>query len=270
MKLHYKTYFEHKTPAASPNETIVIVPGLFGSVGNWKGFATKLSRFAPVVVIDQRNHGLSEHSPENSYFDLTADLLELLDDLGLKRINLCGHSMGGKTAMTFALTHSERLNSLIVLDIAPVTYSHSHAPLLEALQSINLAAVKSRSDVEQQLEAAIPDKSTRLFIMLSLTKQKGEFKWRLNLKGLYDNLPLIGGFPNDELRHQVFEGDCLFLKGADSDYLEPKYYDSVYSFFTKAGIETVSDAGHWLHIDQQQTVIQKIVSFLDIDQEYAK
>jgi len=262
MKLHHQTYFEHQPLTGSKVTPVVIIPGLFGAVGNWRSFAKRLSQHAPVIVIDQRNHGQSPHSPDNSYADCVDDVLELLDDFNLERASLCGHSMGGKTAMTFALTYPERLDKLLVLDIAPVAYSHSHASVLEALKRVDLTAMTSRAEVEKQLATSIEDKSVRLFIMLSLSSKNGGFFWRINIDGLYQNLTLISGFPHQTLSHKNYSKSCLFIKGEQSDYVHRRHYEIIGRLFPAASIETISEAGHWLHIEQPDAVLNKVVKFL--------
>ena len=263
MKLFYQTYFDSVESSSSEDlSAVLIIPGLFGSTANWRGFAKQLAKHRRVIVIDQRNHGQSPHADANSYLDLVADIVELLDDLGIHKITLCGHSMGGKTAMTFALTQPQRLDQLIVLDIAPVAYDHSHAPILEALQNTDLSEFTSRSEVEQALSQKISDKSTRLFIMLSLTGRAGEFAWRLNVDALLANLPAISGFPNHVSEGTPFAKECLFVKGGQSEYVNQRHYESIYQLFPSAIISTVERAGHWLHIEQQQAVLENVLNFL--------
>ena len=262
MKLFYQSYFEHYTPEQSPYATVIIIPGLFGSTGNWRSFAKQLSQYASVIVLDQRNHGNSPHSPQNSYIDLADDLGELVTDLGLSKVTLCGHSMGGKTAMTFALANPHLIEKLIVLDIAPVEYEHSHAAMLEGLLAVDLEGVGSRSEVEKSLISAIPDKGTRMFIMLSLKKSDEGYFWCLNLQALYDNLGHIGGFPTNNFTDVSFDQPCLFVKGAKSDYLLEKHKESLFRYFPKAIIETIDGAAHWLHIDKPREVFDEILAFI--------
>lgn len=70
------------------------------------------------MTVDARNHGESPHTDVIDYKSMSADVVQLLTDLGLQRVNILGHSMGGKTAMTLALTQvrcSSHINALRVL-----------------------------------------------------------------------------------------------------------------------------------------------------------
>lgn len=267
MKLYYQTYFDLVAPDYTQehqeSSPVLIIPGLFGSTANWRGFAKRLALRRRVIVVDQRNHGQSPHAPDNAYFDLVDDLVDLLDELKIDKVTLCGHSMGGKTAMVFALTQASRLDRLIVLDIAPVAYEHSHAPILQALKALDLSELRSRSAVDQALSANITDKGTRLFILLSLTGSAGSYRWRLNVDALLENLPLISGFPDERINEFVYTKDCLFVKGGDSDYVNEVYYERIRELFPAAVITEVDGAGHWLHIDQAEAVLTQVLTFLE-------
>ena len=80
-----------------------------------------------VIIPDLRNHGDSFRAERMDYKAMAQDLLNLLDYLGIEKTHLLGHSMGGKAAMVFAHEYSQRLGKLIVADIAPIGYSHSHS-----------------------------------------------------------------------------------------------------------------------------------------------
>lgn len=243
---------------------VVIIPGLFGSTANWRSFAKQLGEHCPVMVVDQRNHGRSPHADSHSYIDMVRDLLELLDLHGLDSVHLCGHSMGGKVAMVFALLHPERVQNLAVLDIAPVEYQHTHAPYLEKMIALDLDTLESRSAADNRLADAIPDTSTRLFLLQSLTGSKGNFSWRLNLPVLLKELPKILGFPSSELDSMTSTGETIFIKGEQSDYLKKIHHNEVLKYFPSANFLAISQAGHWLHAEQPQAVLTAIVNFLQL------
>ena len=103
---------------------VVCLHGLLGSGRNWVGVASALAAGFEVVLPDLRNHGASPWSDEVGYPAMADDVAGLLDALGLASARLVGHSMGGKVAMTLALTAPERVERLVVVDIAPVPYAH--------------------------------------------------------------------------------------------------------------------------------------------------
>ncbi|GHA08708.1 esterase [Arenicella chitinivorans] len=265
MNLHYEAYPEALSAFDSTTPPVVILPGLFGSTTNWRGFAKKLARSAPVVVLDQRNHGRSPHANTHSYQDMVDDLLAFLDHHNLNQIILCGHSMGGKVAMLFAHQHPDRLSKLAVLDIAPVIYRHSHVDFVRAMLEIDLARLNSRSDADRQLSSAIKDTATRLFLLQSLVGSPGDYEWRLNLPVLLEYMPQIVGFPESALDHSVVSVPALFLYGENSNYVKAQHHDLIRQHFSQAEFESVPNAGHWLHAEQPKRVLQALLGFIQRD-----
>lgn len=266
MKLYYQHYSEaaNSEIALSQSEQppVIIIPGLFGSTTNWRSFAKKLSANHHVIVIDQRNHGRSPHADSQSYFDMSDDLLELINILELEKVILCGHSMGGKTAMVFALLHPERVGKLAVLDIAPVAYPHSHAPFLDALLDIDLSQLESRSAADKALKTAIPETSTRLFLLQSLVGRANNYQWRLNLPVLRSEMDKVVGFPSDQLKEYSSSVEARFIYGLNSTYISEKDRPLINKFFPKADFAGIANAGHWLHVEQPQRVLDALNEFL--------
>ncbi len=115
MKLSYKQY-------SSTGKPLIILHGLFGQQGNWTAHAKAFAENYKVYGFDARNHGQSPHAETMSYPQMAEDIVETMDALRISNADLIGHSMGGKIAMQLALNYPERVNKLVVVDIAPVIY----------------------------------------------------------------------------------------------------------------------------------------------------
>ena len=135
---------------------LVVLHGLFGSSGNWRGVARALAGTHTVVSVDLRNHGASPWADSMDYVEMADDVLQLIDRLELKRPAVIGHSMGGKVAMALALRRPARIARLIVVDIAPVSYADTLTPFAEAMRSADVMAAASRSEVQRRLQQAVP------------------------------------------------------------------------------------------------------------------
>jgi pimeloyl-ACP methyl ester carboxylesterase len=83
-----------------------------------------------VHLLDARNHGKSFHSEEFSYEIMSQDVIDYADDQGIEKFDLLGHSMGGKTAQFVAQQFPERVDRLIVVDIASKAYPPHHTEIL--------------------------------------------------------------------------------------------------------------------------------------------
>ena len=141
-------------------KAFVILHGFLGMGDNWKALANQFAEEGyEIHLVDQRNHGRSFHSDTFNYEVLAEDLKEYCAAHNLEKIILLGHSMGGKTAMLFAMRYPELLDKLIVADIAPKYYAPHHQKILEGLNvlSENEAARKSRGEADAFLEQYIKD-----------------------------------------------------------------------------------------------------------------
>jgi pimeloyl-ACP methyl ester carboxylesterase len=97
---------------------LVFVHGLAASRAFWFAqYALPLQDRYRCTMYDLRGHGYSERAPDGySSTALAADLAALLDDLGIERCRLVGHSYGGGIALEYAASHPERVDALCVMD----------------------------------------------------------------------------------------------------------------------------------------------------------
>ncbi|MGR3342082.1 MAG: alpha/beta fold hydrolase [Paracoccaceae bacterium] len=222
---------------------LLIAHGLYGSARNWGAIAKRLSDERQVVAVDMRNHGQSEWFHTHSYDDLAGDLAEVIAAHGGK-MDVLGHSMGGKAAMVLTLKYPAMVRRMVIADIAPTAYNHTQIHLIYAMNKVDLSAVERRSDVDAQL-AQIDDSVLRSFLLQSLDLK--EKKWRLNLETLAAEMDKIIGFPQVAGR---FEGDVLFLSGSDSEYVSRGDRPRIKALFPKAKFARIPGAGHWLHAEK--------------------
>jgi len=247
--------------AAGDGPPLVIAHGLFGSARNWNVIAKRLAEARPVLAVDMRNHGDSPWADSHGYRDLAADLAEVIAGLG-GRADVLGHSMGGKAAMALALTRPAMLRKLVVADIAPVAYGHSQTHLIAAMRALPLDSVASRGDADRLLAPAVPDASTRAFLLQSLDiKADGGPRWRLNLDVLEAEMDRITGWPDD--LDGRFDGPALFLSGAASDYVRPEARGRIKARFPAAVMAKIPGAGHWLHAEKPREFEAAVAAFLD-------
>jgi len=242
-------------------EPLIILHGVFGSLDNWQSIGKSLAENHTVYLVDQRNHGLSFHSDEFNYELMAEDLGELMSSESLNRINILGHSMGGKTAMYFACSHPKEVKKLMVIDIAPKKYPPHHKQIFEGFKSVNLKQVETRKDAEKQMESIISNFGVRQFILKNLKRQTdGSWEWKLNLDAIEKNAENIGAPLPEDFR---FEGETLFVAGEKSDYILSSDQPIIRKHFPKAAVETVPEAGHWVHAEKPSELYSLVSQFLN-------
>lgn len=253
MQLHYQTLGQ--------GQPLILLHGLFGSADNWSTVARHLSKTHQVISVDLRNHGRSPHSESQSYTDMAQDLLELCDALNLNTTHLLGHSLGGKVAMQFATQYPERIDQLIIVDMAMREYPSSHTHLIDAMLSVDLPNMKSRSEVDQALRDSIKETMVRNFLLMNIVPTDNgdnRLMWRINLAGLKANYPALREAVCQQAR---YDKPCLFIRGELSDYINAEDIDQIKTCFINAQFTSLP-TDHWVHAEQPQSFIKLVSKFI--------
>ena len=252
-----------------------ILHGLYGSGDNWITVGKKLSETFEVYLVDQRNHGRSPHDPVHTYEAMADDLKELMDTLGIEKATVLGHSMGGKTAMFFAAKYRTMVSNLIVVDIAPKTYTEeereakeitNHRFILETMEKADFSQIKTRTELDELLQPKIQSGSIRQFVMKNVKRNKQNgFYWTLNVHGLKLNLGnILAGLNVDAFNKTggVKNFPVLFVRGGLSNYIVDEDVRSIRSIFPYSELVTIDQAGHWVHAEQPERLHQAIMDFI--------
>lgn len=240
-------------------QPLVIMHGVFGMSDNWQTLGRRWSESYQVHMLDMRNHGRSPHSEDFSYDLMADDLVEYLDDHDISEAYILGHSMGGKVAMLFATLNEDRTSKLVVADIAPRPYPPHHQEIIEALSSLPLDSIQSRSEAEELF--SISNYGIRQFLLKNLYwKSSDRLDWRFNLPVIAREINKVG----EALPPQaIYQGPSLFIRGGNSDYIRDEDLEEIELHFPDCRLLTVENAGHWLHAEQPDDFYSKVTAFLE-------
>jgi esterase len=240
---------------------MIILHGLFGSCDNWLTISKVIAdQGFSVYAVDQRNHGRSPHADTHSYPELADDLHEFLQQQGLEKPILVGHSMGGKTVMQYAMQYPGSFSELVVVDIAPKYYPVHHIEILKGLKAIPLDTLQSRNQADEILSQYESGLSVRQFLLKNLYRNdEGGFAWRLNLPVIEKNIEIIG---NDLVNVRTVTEPTLFIRGTASHYVKDSDIPHINEIFTNAQIDTIEGAGHWVQAEQPEAFVKSLVNFL--------
>ena len=244
-------------PSDAPN--LIILHGLLGTSDNWITLGKQFASRFHVHLIDQRNHGRSAHNDDHSYESMAADLLLFMDEQGIAKASIIGHSMGGKTAMMFAHHHPDRMEKLVVADMAARAYAPHHQPIFEALMTAPVQEAESRETIETHLMSHLNDSTVVAFLMKNLRREAvGGFHWRPNVHVLHRKLAEVVG----KVPLAVHTIPTLVIYGGQSNYVNPA--DLIEFEQTCLQLETheISQAGHWLHASHPAEFFEVVEHFL--------
>lgn len=252
MKLHYRSLGE--------GAPLIVLHGLLGSLDNWQPLARRFAAQFKVFAVDLRNHGQSPHSDHIGYDAMADDLCEFMQTHGLAPAHVLGHSMGGKVAMRFALSHLESVDKLVVVDVAPRAYPPRHVRTLEALLALNLHAFHRRDELDAELAKSVEDVAVRRFLLKNVGRDAaGGFRWKANVRGLWENWEdLTGAVTGDT----PFSKPTLFVRGEKSDYIRDVDFNSIRKLFPRAEFCTIAGASHWVHTDAPEEFARAVQEFL--------
>ncbi len=238
---------------------LIILHGLFGSLDNWMTFAKVMAEQHTVYLVDQRNHGNSPHAQDHNYEAMADDLLAFFEEHNIEEAKIIGHSMGGKTAMQFAAENPDKVVKLVVVDIAPKQYPVHHHEIIEALERVDLAALKSRGEADAALQMSLKDIGVRQFLLKGLARSKEGFRWKFNLEVLKDQIENVVAALDPQLG---YDGQSLFIRGALSNYIMEKDTALIKNQFPEAHVVTIENAGHWIHAEQPEAFLKAIQKFI--------
>ncbi len=238
---------------------IIIMHGLMGMLDNWLAPARLLEDDFQCILVDMRNHGHSPKSMEHNYSVMVDDVIHLMDHLNLNEAIILGHSMGGKVAIKLAQEHPNRVSKLIVADIGPKFYPVHHQDVLAALREVPVEKLDLRTEAESYMLKHLSEPNVRQFLMKSLYRpERGSFGWRFNLDAIEQNIEQVG----KALEELDFEGETLFIRGGNSNYILDEDWPDIKLLFPNAYLATIDGAGHWLHAEKSNEFVDAVKDFL--------
>ncbi len=253
MNLYYRELGEGNPP-------IVILHGVFGSCDNWLTVSKGLAESNKIYLLDARNHGQSPHSDEFSYEVMADDLYAFIQEHQLVQPVIIGHSMGGKTVMTFACKYPDVFSKMVVVDISPRYYKPHHQSILAGLSAIHLETLQSRQEADEILKNYEPELGVRQFLLKNLYRnEQNGFSWRMNFEVIKNKIENIG----EPLREDAkISKPALFIRGANSRYIKEDDESLIRSIFSDVQIETIEGAGHWVQAEKPKEFLEVVKKFL--------
>ncbi|XP_054713758.1 protein ABHD11-like [Uloborus diversus] len=268
VKLSYSIFTPEEKPVSDP---VIILHGLLGSKQNWRGLAKSIARSSrcDVYALDARNHGDSPHSEQFSYRLMADDVKQFMKSQEISQAVLIGHSMGGRTAMTVALSEKGLVKKLVIVDVSPKKMPRSASAFIPSYMTTMKAAIASipsvglvqaRKMVDDYLSKYIPEFGIRQFLLTNLVEKDNHIQWKPNIDVLQDKFEQeIIEFPD---LSETFTEDTLFICGGDSPYVKEQDYPYIRKLFPKAQFVVIPGAGHWVHSEKPAEFLDTVRNFL--------
>jgi 3-oxoadipate enol-lactonase len=245
---------------AGPAEAPVVLLGT--SLGTelhvWDAQLPVLAERFRVVRFDHRGHGRSPVPPgPYEIADLGADVLALMDRLGVRRAHYCGLSIGAMVGMWLGANAADRVDRLILMcTSAHMAPASAWAQRAEAVLAAGSPEPVADSVVDRWLTpayaAAHPEQRRRLRDMLVATPADGYAA----CCGAIERMDLRGDLPR-------IVAPTLVVAGAEDPASAPEHQELIAELIPGARLEIVADAAHLAAVQQPQIVSRLILDHLE-------
>ncbi|MBO7651410.1 MAG: alpha/beta hydrolase [Bacteroidales bacterium] len=237
---------------------IFILHGLFDCTLSWKPIADLLSEKFDIHLLPLRNHRDAKRYPTMSFDEMADDIKQYADENGIEKFIFVGHSLGGKTAMQFALKYPQMIEKLVVVDISPCRMNSlvEHNPIItnllnQILVIKNLPLTDFHSFAEFANGISSFDDDTKRAIIGNIKYDGKAFSWYLDIDAVFNNFDkLTGGFNVDDFINKKIEVPTLFIRALDSEFLPSSDYKATKYIFPNSEIVEVANCTHRIHLEK--------------------
>ena len=237
---------------------VVLLHGLTCSAAYWLRVVPLLEGLR-VIALDFRGHGLSRHRDSYRYADYGDDLLSLIDELGLERVTVAGHSLGGYVAL-LAATRSDRVGAVLAADVKS-DWTEADARLADASRNAAQRVESSREIVIDRLARTLPPSLTvheleniALRSIEPVADAGWRFRWDRRVLATEPVEPFA--FLSDVRR------DVRVMSGSESDVMTPDAAERFAAAIPDAVLEVVDGVGHHVELEAPERIASRIRELL--------
>lgn len=252
---------------AGAGPPLLLLHGFTGSAATWRPLAERLAPLRRTIAVDLIGHGLSDAPADPARYSMEhclADLLALLDALGLARAAVLGYSLGGRVALQLAAAAPERVSALVLESASPGLASATERAARAAADDALATAI------ERDGLAAFVAGWEQLPLWASQAALPAELRARLRAQrlanrrhGLANSLRGMGTGRQASLwdRLPALATPTLLLAGA----LDEKYTaiaQAMAAALPCAQLAIIAHAGHAIHLERFDVFTQQVITFL--------
>ena len=260
-------YLDWGTAGRTP---LVCLHGHTGQARIWDEFADAMSPHYHVLAVDQRGHGESQWADTGYARDrFVEDLAAFVDDLGLSRFVLVGLSMGGWNSLLYTADHPERVERIVIVDIAPeasptfLADRAKRSPAPMEFPSLEAAVDWMRQGNPWASDAALrKDAEDKM-----RQREDGQWTWKADttlftvpLTDMTDP-GLIGRYWK---AMETIPCPILEVRGSCSNLVSDEVLHRMKRVGKQFTSVDVAEAGHVVAVDKPQDFIQATRSFLGV------
>jgi pimeloyl-ACP methyl ester carboxylesterase len=242
-------------------EPIVFIHGVGSYKESWDGVNNLILGDYRRVRYDLRGHGDTSAYPGPYILtDFTDDLLSLIDDLGLGKINLVGFSLGGLIAQSFAIDYPERLKRLVLISTIADRTQEERNQVSARLKRL------SESDASSHLTTALDRWFTDGFIKQrpDVIKQRFELMKKNDSDSYKAAYHVLGSYDLGDQLHKI-DAKTLVITGENDIGSTPRMAAVMKERIQDCRLRILPDFKHSILLEAPKLVAREINDFMSIE-----
>lgn len=242
-------------PADAP--VLMLSNSLLTDYGMWDTQVPAFTRKYRLLRYDSRGHGDTQATPGAYTMDLlVADVVGLLDALGIRKLHFLGLSMGGMIAQLLAARHGDRLSSVVMCDTAcqmpPASLWNERIALAQAKGTGAFMQPMTDRWLTQGFRGKHPEVVARLGTMIARSSVEGLVGCASAIRDM-DHLPILPGI----------KVPALIVVGEQDVGTPVAAAEVLHRGIKDSKMVVIKDAAHMPNIEQSETFDSTVLGFLD-------
>lgn len=252
--------FLHVADSGKGDKCVVLLHGYLESMYVWDDFLPLITPEVRVITVDIPGHGITDSVAEVHTMEMMADILhDMLDAMGIERVTMVGHSMGGYIALAFCEKYPESLDGLVLLSSTPnadteqkVENRRREIELVRAGKKDMLAKVAPEAGFAVQNRKRFKDYIEDLVEQVHITDDDG-------IVALLEGM-IARKDQNEMLRESAVRQ--LFILGKLDNYISVEAAEAFIEKNPQAQVAWLENSGHMGFIEEPQACAEALLSFI--------
>lgn len=250
----------HIADSGKGEKCVVLLHGYLESMYVWDDFLPLITPEVRVITVDIPGHGITDSVAEVHTMEMMADILhDMLDAMGIERVTMVGHSMGGYVALAFCEKYPESLDGLVLLSSTPnadteqkVENRRREIELVRAGKKDMLAKVAPEAGFAVQNRKRFKDYIEDLVEQVHITDDDG-------IVALLEGM-IARKDQNEMLRESAVRQ--LFILGKLDNYISVEAAEAFIEKNPQAQVAWLENSGHMGFIEEPQACAEALLSFI--------
>ena len=253
----------HIADSERGEKCVVLLHGYLESMYVWDDFLPLITPKVRVITVDIPGHGISQVSGEIHTMEYIADVIhDMLDAMGIEKITLVGHSMGGYVSLAFCAKYAERLDGLVLLSSSPMPDTElkrenrrREIALVKTGKKDALARVAPETGFAPQNRRRLHSYIEDLVECVHVTEDEGIVALLNGMMERVDQNKMLAecGVPQ------------LFICGKHDAYIPVEAAEEIIALNPQAQVAWLEESGHMGFIEEPQRCAEALLSFMGVE-----